>query len=295
MTQIELTRTDIINKAIQKLGGGTSSGISLVDTITGAMFIDPSTATTATMKTFATFYPIILKELLSDVRIAWSFATQWADLGDELEDGDDGFITEIADWTYQFNLPSLFRPDLVIGSDSKTYRCSASHTSATATNKPVTGTDYDDFWALFSSSATDGAAWANTTAYIAGAVFPYIRLLKQTDEDDRTAEFDCQEVTNADQSGKILLTNDYSNSDGDSAYIEYIAYVDAPILYPPLFVDAFATLLASMFAAEMKDLNASFDLKEYYEKVILPAALAENQKKIYKAATPTWFERRVSG
>lgn len=59
---------------------------------------------------------------------------------------------------------------VVTGSDGNLYRCKLQHTSATATNKPITGTDYLTFWEaikLNGAAVTVGAArtWADATLY----------------------------------------------------------------------------------------------------------------------------------
>ena len=44
------------------------------------------------------------------------------------------------------------------GSDGKTYKCIQDHTAVDATHKPITGTDWDDYWVLYND------AWAEVTA-----------------------------------------------------------------------------------------------------------------------------------
>ena len=54
------------------------------------------------------------------------------------------------------------------GSDGLYYRCIKSHTSVTATNKPITGTEWNTYWILDGAS-TDGA-WANGASYVASGI-----------------------------------------------------------------------------------------------------------------------------
>lgn len=56
----------------------------------------------------------------------------------------------------------------VVGSDSNNYTCILGHTSATATNKPITGATWQKFWYEKGSS---GAAWANATGYTCAGDF----------------------------------------------------------------------------------------------------------------------------
>jgi hypothetical protein len=52
----------------------------------------------------------------------------------------------------------------VLGTDGNTYICLADHTSATATNKPITGSAYTTYWEL-TTLITSTNVWANATAY----------------------------------------------------------------------------------------------------------------------------------
>lgn len=51
---------------------------------------------------------------------------------------------------------------LVEGSDSKTYKCIQDHTSVDATHKPITGTNWDEYWELYDSSGGLGGPWQTT-------------------------------------------------------------------------------------------------------------------------------------
>ena len=65
--------------------------------------------------------------------------------------------------------------DYVVGTDTNDYVCIADHTSVTATNRPITGTDYATFW---EATAVTGGVWANSTAYTSGRVWADIRPLE---------------------------------------------------------------------------------------------------------------------
>jgi len=49
--------------------------------------------------------------------------------------------------------------DVVVGTDSKDYKCIVAHTSATATNKPITGSAYSTYWEVITGT------WATATDY----------------------------------------------------------------------------------------------------------------------------------
>jgi hypothetical protein len=63
---------------------------------------------------------------------------------------------------------SLTASSEVIGDDGNNYRCILPHTSATATNKPITGSEWEKYWVLGDSS---GVAWVDSTDYTSIGVF----------------------------------------------------------------------------------------------------------------------------
>lgn len=75
----------------------------------------------------------------------------------------------------------------VVGTDTNNYLCSNDHTSAAATNKPITGTSYDDYW---ESTSETGAAWADETAYYSGVVrFTKVYRLQDFDASTDNPDF----------------------------------------------------------------------------------------------------------
>ena len=106
------------------------------------------------------------------------------------------------------------------GTDEQSYYCSSDVIGDEDDNEPITGTDYANYWTEFSDDDDDGAEFEEDKEYLAAG------------------------------NAWIFLTNDYSNADGDSAYIEYVAYLqsgvsDKPEYYDAPFVEAFTTLLAA--------------------------------------------------
>ena len=57
---------------------------------------------------------------------------------------------------------------LVEGSDSKTYKCIADHTAVDADHKPITGTDWADYWELYDAGGGLGGDWFTGFAYKSG-------------------------------------------------------------------------------------------------------------------------------
>lgn len=57
---------------------------------------------------------------------------------------------------------------LVEGSDGKTYKCIADHTAVDATHKPITGTDWADYWVLYDAGGGLGGDWDTGFDYKSG-------------------------------------------------------------------------------------------------------------------------------
>ena len=290
------TKTDMINLTLLKLQGVTSSAQSILETaISAAVFATPNIATGANkddIMLYCTRYEFSLKKALADIRP--KFARRYADLGDPIsitEDGSSGLLYERGDWYYMYDLPTNFLDlikqtdeatlgaqiaaevraaqnfgHVVKGSDGNSYYCSADVTGAAA-NTPITGASYATYWTQFSTDDDDGIDFETGKSY------------------------------KADQTANVLFTNQYSNADGDSAYIEYLAYVqagvsDVPALYPQDFVEAFVTLLASEMAPWSQEDNARLKLRQEYEQLVRPAASAAEARPDYYPVPVSWLEAR---
>jgi len=127
-----------------------------------------------------------------------------------------------------------------------------------------------------------------------GVDYPFIRLIHQTDETDRSVTYDCEVLPNADDDGFILATNTYSNEDGDGAFVKYIWDNDVPDMYSPLFIEAFTTLLASKIAPFIKTDQEAVRLKQIYEGMDLSNASGYEQRREYKKPHKTWFDKRTA-
>lgn len=89
--------------------------------------------------------------------------------------------------------------------------------------------------------------------------------------------FQWEIVANKAGSGKLLLTDVLSNTDGNSAFIEYVIDTPKTAGFSENMIDCIATLLASEVAPVVgKDMKASTAMRALYEQVVLPKAKKAN-------------------
>ncbi len=277
-------KREIVNMAIDILREGKSSTAGMFHTsITDAQFADWSSVTGNQDVRKACFnYEPNLLQVLQDIRP--DFSRQFADLSDEIM-----INKEIGSWGRLFEVPTDFLDivaqidegnkdkefdndiltfneysHVVKGSDEKAWKCKLAHTAASA-NKPITGASYLTYWELYNTDDAFGADWVSGWAY------------------------------KASQSGKLLATNNYSNIAGNSAYIQYLAYVqagisDKPQFYPPTFKQAVAVLLAS---AMTRDKEKQILLVNRYEALAKPRVYRTENQNQYEPTQPTMFEART--
>jgi hypothetical protein len=129
---------------------------------------------------------------------------------------------------------------------------------------------YGDLGAeLSGSSVPENAEWE----YAFNLPSDFFGMVKQTNEEDHTQSYDYQI-----QKG-ILYTNTLSNSDEDSAYIEYVTKEDDTGKYTFTMIEALVVLLASKLAGPVaKDDEQAQALLQEYEVLALPTAKAANQR-----------------
>lgn len=233
-------KTLIVNLAVSKTKAGMmDTGVVYTTGIDDSVFADFTTGSNETIKRGALYYESCLKRCLREIKP--DFAKRFADLGNQIK-----INKKYGSWGYLFELPSDFlqlikqtnEADIsqkyncdildftnyahtVVGSDDNVYICTTAHTSADdSSDGQPPDDDGDGNWTLDEDEEYSGAEWEESKSYVASA------------------------------SGKLFVTNTLSNSDGDSAYIEYIPYVkaginDDPTKYSPHFQNALAILLAS--------------------------------------------------
>ena len=289
-------KTHMINLALLKLVGVTSSAQPMLKTdIDDTVFASPTTATGVNkddVMLYCTRYPDCLKRALIDIRP--KFARRYADLGLPISITEDtSILYPRADWVYMFDLPTNFLAlikqteegnkaakieaeertahgfaHVVAGDDGTSYYCDTAHTSVddSSDGQPADD-DGNGNWTQFSTDDDDGATWEAGKDY------------------------------KASQTGKILLSNELSNADGDAAYIEYIAYAqagvsDMPDCYDQHFIEAFVTLLAESMAPWSTEQGVRQMLIQEYERLARPGALAADARPDYEPPKNPWLDAR---
>lgn len=148
-------------------------------------------------------------------------------------------------------------------------------------------TEFGDLGAeLTGSSLPEQADWE----YVFNLPSDFLSMVKQTNEDDRTAAFKYR------ISQGLLFTNTLSNSDEDSAYIEYIIKNTDASTYGPELVEAIVVFLASKLAGPVaKDDIYARELLQEFELLALPKAKVANQADladINEKGETTWLNAR---
>ena len=289
-------KTDMINMASIKLGGVIDIGQVYLDVINDTVFADPSTGSNESEKVACMVYPNALKRAIREIKP--KFARRYADLGPEIritEDGATGTLFKRGDWELMFDVPSNYIglisqisegdkkakyeaieitahswAHVVKGTDDQSYYCTADIAEAAATHKPISGATYASFFALFNTDDSYGADFETGRAY---------------------------KKSQASHSGNLILAKQVSNHDGDSAYIEYLAYSptgvgDIPTYYDDHFIAAFTTLLASEMAPVTTESNARWKLQQEYKRMCLPKAVAMDASPDYEQPEPSWLGAR---
>lgn len=297
------TETTFCNYAISKIGGGLEPSFS-IDSIDG---------TSETEELCEILYDKI-RQLVS-LRAWWQSLTKYGDLGDDLKDTQID-ISTIAVGADPF--PVTVTTDAVHGKSTgdTIYLLDVEGTGGV---ESLNGTAYvitvvnTTSYTLNDADGTaiaGTAAWSHTAdtgvqsdvpesgdwEYAFALPSDYLGKARQIDESyhsstkpRRTWAYDIEIVQD------FLFTNVNSNSDDDSAYIQYIADVEDPDLFDPLLYEAFAV----RFAAELSSSLVAdkgrrrLELMREYENLALPVAEGvnadqqgdEEDKGEYKAIT----------
>ena len=116
-----------------------------------------------------------------------------------------------------------------------------------------------------------------------------LAVVAQIDEDSHTTKYK-HEVRKG-----MLFTDNFSNTDGDSAYIDYILLESDTSKYSPSLKEAIATKLAAELAPTLKPSQTAI-LKREYEYLVLPKAEGLNQAEQYDddEGSYSWLDARKS-
>lgn len=125
--------------------------------------------------------------------------------------------------------------------------------------------------------------------YVFGLPDDCVFVVAQIDEDNRATKY------NYDVRGAYLFTKDYSNTAGDSAYIDYIKKVTDTSEYSPALFNAIATKWAAELAPKYNPKEKD-NLKREFEYLVLPNAKSANQSEQYSddEGSYSWRNARTS-
>jgi hypothetical protein len=112
-----------------------------------------------------------------------------------------------------------------------------------------------------------------------------LAVIWQIDEDfpdtGRKRKYKFETILNKGKNGLILLTNNLSNSDGDSAFIAYATDIKNPNAFNSTFTQCLTTLLASELCPLVgKETKVRTELLAEYKQVCLPDAKSFNQSQL---------------
>lgn len=193
----------------------------------------------------------------------------WTDNGETVDDNLGN-----VDFTTVYNASDFWRVERQVVGFPVTYQALVSSTAAS----PI-GLDY----ALGSAGSAlptleftqdpELVPWA--AAYALPADFLKLRRLVDSDTLAPIDSFTLRRV----QSATTLLAAEF-----DSIILEYVAFVDTPGVYDPLFIDAFTTLLAAKLArAVTGSEKMEADLLAAYHQLSLPGARTADAQETQSA------------
>jgi hypothetical protein len=300
-------RADIANNAGTKLGGfGDQSDGS--GQITQA---ELTANTTGLAKAINSKYPVVRKRVIKQFAMLMTpfLETQkFADLGDDLIQDDvvieslsvtAGIVTFTTAEAHDLSVSDTrFLSDLqgtlvtALNGTTKTVATVPSTTTFTLTG--VTGTDDWDYTESsgFISKAPETGAWN----FAFDLPSDYFVIVRQTDEvgsykDGTRRKYQHQPILNRDGDGFLHLTNELTNLNRDSAYIEYCIDQDTFAMFSPEYEECISMLLASEIAPVVgKNTQFRLALLTEYKEVTVPEcqAIIQGQSDNYSRDLPDY-------
>ncbi len=121
-----------------------------------------------------------------------------------------------------------------------------------------------------------------------------VRIIKVVDEDNLSIDVDHQILANVAEDGLIILTNEYTNTDGDAAYLEYVFLNDEPDSYTAVFVDYLATVLAGKMAPFIMDVATGLRFESVASQMKKDIAEQMDVDHEFEKTQPSWFDARTA-
>ena len=288
---------DIANNAGLKIGG-------YGDQIDGSGQVTTASLTAnddLISKAVNTAYPIIRKRVIKQfaaLQCPFLETQKFADLGDELKKDDvvieslsvtGGVVTFVTAEAHDLSVSdtrflSDLQGTLVTALNGTTEEVATVPSTTTFTLTGVTGTDSWDYTENSGciSKAPETGAWR--LAFNLPSDF--FVIVRQTDEvgsykDDTRRRYQNQQILNRDGDGLLLLSNNFTNLNRDSAYIEYCIDQTTFALLTSEFEECLAMLLAAELSPMVgRDTEFRQRLLVEYKELTVPAAQAAIQSQI---------------
>ncbi len=301
--------TDLANLAGTKLGGfgDQVGGSGLITTALLTANADPISAA------INTAWPFVRREVISDAAAkkgSFPEARKFASLGPDLKQYDlviesiTVSATVVTITTKEDHLRSngdtVFLAEIEQDSDEDVDVTRALITSLNGTTETIANVTDKTF-----TIATVGvdATWSHETntgivsyapetgawSFAFDLPSDYFVMVRQTDEvfDPNQGgvreEYQCTPILNRDGDGFILLSNEKTDEDGESAYVEYCIDQTDFDLYSPGFEESAATKLAAEIASSVGR-NPEFRaaMLAEYEQLVIGQAVRNNQSQSNK-------------
>lgn len=290
------TELQLANKALAKIGGAG-------DQLQGNAFL-PDLAGSDNVTTFVVAaLPEIRKKVIIDLALRdcpFREATKYADLGTDLISLDVAIsgIAVGAGPTYTVTVTTSEAHGLLTDDYVRLYDIDGTGGIEAGLNNQVKKVTVTTTTAFTLQATTGAAAWAHTADTGVVTITPQIgdyeyafdlpstciAVVKMLDEtfnsDGKRQEYKFETILNVDDTGQLLITNDYSNYDGNSAFIQYCIDQSNPNLFSQALIECLACLLAAELSPICgKDIKTRQQMLMEYETIAIPEAQAFNQSQ----------------
>ncbi len=288
------TVLQIVNKAGGKIGG-------FGDQLGGKAFLKNLTGTDKVTLWCNEVYPQVRKQVIIDLALLgcpFRETVKYADLGDDLK-ANDIVIADIS-----IGVTPLFTVTIetdeahgfTTGDTVMLFDIEGTNDIDTLNNvlydiTVVTATTFtlDDIVGVSTWTYTEDSGTISEVPEIGGWKYAFnlpsdcIAVSKQLDEIFSSTtkprqEYQQEVILNADKDGELLLTNNYSNAGGDSAFIEYAIDQETVATFKFALVECIATKLAAELCPILgKNMETRQKVETEYRMISVPNAQAFNQ------------------